>query len=192
MTSWAPGTPVRLPTKRCVLRSLTRQDVGERYAGWLRDPEVLAMLNNRNLRMTEEQLIAYVERFDNRANFHLGIEAAGGGPLIGFYSVYCDPPNGVAQTNVMVGDHDYWGKNVVLETRAVLLDFLFDVVGVEKVYGMPLARNVASVFNYRAQGFHCEGILRQQRRGPEGERLDQLFFGMLRSEWHEKRAKPAP
>lgn len=173
------------------MRSLTRQDVGERYAGWLRDPEVLAMLNNRNLKMTNEQLIAYVERFDNRVNFHLGIEAAAGGPLIGFYSAYRDPPNGVAQTNVMVGDHDYWGKNVVIETRAALLDFLFDVVGVEKVYGMPLARNVASVFNYRAQGFHCEGIMRQQRRGPEGERLDQLFFGMLRSEWHEKRAKPA-
>jgi len=191
VTDWTPGTPVRLATRRFVLRSLTRQDVGARYAGWLRDPEVLAMLNNRNLRMTDEQLIAYVERFDNRASFHLGIEPAGNGPLIGFYSVYCDPPNGVAQTNVMVGDHDYWGKNVVLETRAVLLDFLFDVVGVEKVYGMPLARNVASVFNYRAQGFQCEGIMRQQRRGPAGERLDQLFFGMLRAEWHDKRSKLA-
>ena len=39
MTSWTPGTPVRLATRRFVLRSLTRQDVGERYAGWLRDPD---------------------------------------------------------------------------------------------------------------------------------------------------------
>jgi len=190
MTGWSPGAPVRLVTRRFLLRSLTRQDVGPRYAGWLRDPEVLEMLNNRNLRMTDEQLIAYVERFDNRVNFNLGIEVAGGGPLIGFYSVYCDPPNLLAQTNVMVGDHDWWGRNVVLETRAALLDFLFDVVGVEKVYGMPLARNVASVFNYRAQGFHCEGIMRGQRRSPSGERLDQLFFGMMRAEWHEKRANP--
>ncbi len=62
---------------------------------------------------------------------------------------------------------------------------------VAKVYGRLHARNHASIFNYKAQGFTCEAILRRHEVGPDGERRDMLMFGLLREEWLEARTKRA-
>ena len=43
---------------------------------------------------------------------------------------------------------------------------------------------MSSIFNYQAMGFTCEAVLREQMTSVNGEeRLDQLMFGLLRSEW---------
>ena len=57
-----------------------------------------------------------------------------------------------------------------------------------KVYGRVDGRNMASIFNYKAQGFTNEAILRQHSQGADGERHDLLTFGMLRAEWMARRA----
>ncbi len=182
--TWQPGRPVRLETERFVVRSVTRDDVGRQYLAWAKDPEVMLTLNLPPRQLTRLQLVRYVERFNNKTAFHLGIFLKEeDGAQIGFYSVYYDAANRLGQTNVVVGERDWWGRGVVMETRAAIIDFLFDVLGAEKVWGLPLARNIPSVFNYKAQGFKCEGILRQHRRAVGGGRADQLAFGLLRDEW---------
>ncbi|HSE76617.1 MAG TPA: GNAT family N-acetyltransferase [Alphaproteobacteria bacterium] len=181
--AWKPGTPLAIATPRYVLRSLRASDVDETFVGWAADPEVMVTLNLPPRQITREDLVKYVERFDNRARFGLGVFDKDSKKLIGFYAVYCDMRNGLAQTNVCIGDRDYWGKKVVLETRGALIDFLFGVLKVNKIWGTPLARNFPSLFNYKAQGFTCEGVLRQHRRSFSGGWLDQYMFGLLRSEW---------
>ena len=101
---------------------------------------------------------------------------------------YLGTPGAIA-SYVVIGDRDYWGKGVVLEARGALLDFLFDVVGVSKVWGTPFERNFPSIFNYKAQGFTCEGVLRKHVINVKGKRVDQYIFGLLRDEWHAHRAK---
>ena len=76
-----------------------------------------------------------------------------------------------------------------METRATLLDFLFDQMDLHKVTGRPHGRNFSSIYNYKALGFHCEAVLREQMRSiKDDQRLDQLIFGMLRDEWHARRS----
>ena len=185
--NWQPGQPLCLETERFVVRTVTRDDVGKNYLGWAKDPEVMVTLNLPPRQLTRLQLVRYVERFNNKTAFHLGIFLKESGRQIGFYSVYYDAANRLAQTNVVVGDREYWGQGVVVETRSAIIDFLFDVLGAEKVWGMPLARNIPSVFNYKAQGFKCEGILRRHRRSVGGGRADQLAFGLLRDEWQARK-----
>jgi RimJ/RimL family protein N-acetyltransferase len=50
-----------------------------------------------------------------------------------------------------------------------------------------MARNVPAIFNYKALGFRCEGVLKDHDISMLGERTDILMFGMLRSEWDEIR-----
>lgn len=189
---WTPGLPVALETGRFFIRSLGRLDVDERFLGWLKDPEVMETLNNPATGMTAEQLTRYIERFDNKAAFLLGVYCKETLLLVGFYAVTCDLPNRLAQTSVAIGDKSYWGKKVVLESRAAIIDFLFEEAGIEKVWGMPFARNFPSVFNYRAQGFRCEGILVKHRLGLKGERIDQCVFGILKEEWQARKRPAAP
>lgn len=189
--AWRPGTPLKIETERYVLRSLRPADVDDRYASWLGDPEVMQTLNAPPRQVSRADLQRYVARFNNKTSFHLGIFDKASGRKIGIYSIYVDPGNSLAETNVAIGEREFWGRKAVLETRAALLDFLFDVVGVFKVWGRPFARNFPAVFNYKAQGFTCEGVLRQHRKSVDGGRLDQLMFGLLRDEWHARRNKGA-
>jgi RimJ/RimL family protein N-acetyltransferase len=89
---------------------------------------------------------------------------------------------------VLIGDKAYWGQRTVLETRSALLDRLFRRMEIEKAVGMPMARNFPAIFNYRAQGWELEGVLKEHRVGAHRKgRLDQLQFGMTKAAWVARR-----
>lgn len=187
---WRPGKLVHLESPRFVIRSLTREDVGDAFIGWLADPEVMIGMNLPRRRLSRTEAVAYVLSVDHRRSFRLGIQLRDGGALIGCFSVDVDPLHGWGETAVVVGERSWWGKDVVREARARLLDFLFDEVGLHRVMGRPHGRHFASIYNYKVLGFRLEGVLRQhlQAQGGEG-RLDQLVFGLLRSEWQARRER---
>ena len=86
----------------------------------------------------------------------------------------------------MIGDREYWGSQVVIETRAAILDFLFDDVGIVKVTGKPYSDNAAAIYNFKVQGFTAEGILKSQHISGD-RRVDGILFGMQKEEWITRR-----
>ena len=185
--TWMPGEPVRLETPRFIVRSLEMKDVSERMARWASDPEIMELVAPDAGPMTVLQLKRQIKGFNNKASFILGIFNRDDALHIGNYRVYCNPKNRSAQTNVVIGDRAFWGQGVAIETRAAILDFLFSPMNIEKVWGVPYARNFASLFNYKAQGFRCEGIMLQNHRLADGTRIDQYYFGLMRDEWLRQR-----
>lgn len=185
---WKPGQLLTLETERYIVRSMTPADVNEDYVRWTKDEEIMAGVNSAPKAMTLQDIRKYVANFNNRTGFHLGIFLKETGRLIGFYSVYYDRRHALGSTNVVVGDKSHWGKGVVLETRAAIIDFLFDRLKVAKIWGSPVARNIPSVFNYKAQGFACEGILKRHRASPSGERVDQFMFALFPEDWRKAKA----
>ena len=190
--AWWPGKPVKLEAPGYHLRSLVKSDAGERLCAWFADAEVVRQMNSPPQTATPQAMGAHIEAFDNRAAFLIGIfDKAADDLHVGYYSIYCDLTNGNAETIVMVGDRAYWGKRVVTATRPAVIDFLFNRVGIEKVWGRPLARDFAGIHNYLELGFRCEGILRNQLRTPDGRRADQYFFGLDRRDWRARRKNAA-
>lgn len=187
--SWQPGQDFALGSPRFRLRPLRESDLDEGFLAWWADPEIAAGLNQAPQRLTRARARAFVRNGDNQRRFTLGIFTRETRELIGVYFVKHDPRHRASELNVVIGDKAYWGQGTVLETRRVLIAFLFRYLGAEKVYGRPSARNVASVFNYKAQGFRCEGILKAQLASPDGGRLDQYIFGLTRAEWQQQRDK---
>jgi [ribosomal protein S5]-alanine N-acetyltransferase len=89
-----------------------------------------------------------------------------------------------ANLNVLIGEKSWWGRGVINETRAALLDEFFNNRGVEKATGHPLARNFPAIFNYKAQGWRHEGTLRAHSISiKDGSFLDQYVFGLTKAEW---------
>ena len=185
--TWQLGQPLCLETQRYIVRSMTSADVSDRFIAWTRDPEVIQTLNLPLREVQRGEFVRYVQRFDNKASFGLGIFAKNEDRHIGFYSALCDLRQATAITNVVIGERDCWGKGVVIETRAAILDFLFERLAMHKVWGKPFARNFPAVFNYKAQGFTCEGVLREHLKSVTGGRIDQLVFGLLRHEWRARK-----
>jgi [ribosomal protein S5]-alanine N-acetyltransferase len=182
------GIPVHLTTERFVLRSLTASDISDRWGGWSDDKEIVTPLNIAQRRMTKDDLRRYVARFDNENNYLIGVFTKAMTLHIGFFVIDVNRLHATASFNLVIGDKSYWGKGVVNEARAALLNEFFENRGIEKAYGTPLARNHPAVFNYKAQGWKLEGIqIGQCRSVIDGSRLDQYHFGMLRTTWRQRK-----
>ncbi len=186
MTDWKPGTELTFETENYRLRSLTAQDATDTYVGWWNDPEVQESLGFEPRQWDRARAIQHIERFDNRRRFHVGIFPKDQELPVGFIAIFLEVEQR-ALTNIVIGNTDYWGRKLVIEVRETVYDWLFNDIGVAKIYGKVNARNFPSIFNYKAQGFTCEGVLRQHGRNSDGTRHDLLMFGMLRDEWLAKR-----
>lgn len=185
--SWSPGDLVRLETDRFQVRSIEREDVTPRILSWMADPDVMTGLNMPERRMSQAQALRWMLGFDNARRFFLLVCDRQTATPIGFFTVTTDSHK-TAETAVVIGDQSYWGQNVVVETRTAILDFLFDMLGLYKALGRPHGRNFSSIYNYNAMGFTCEAILREQMMSVGSDhRLDQLIYGILATEWAEKR-----
>jgi [ribosomal protein S5]-alanine N-acetyltransferase len=185
----AKGRPVLLKTDRFELRSVTPADASDRWLGWVKDPAIMGPLNLPVRAMRREELAAYIASIDNNMRFLVGIFDKAGGMQIGFFMIDIEIMHRYAIFNVAIGDKDWWGKGVVNEARAALLDHFFEARGIEKAVGLPLARNFPALFNYKAQGWRHEGTLHGQCLSlTDGSRLDQYQFGLLRKEWRKPRA----
>lgn len=178
MTFWLTTTNYRL-------RPLTVEDATPRYLGWLQDPQVARYLEARHRDNSIESIFAYITSHDGRTGFLLGIFTPAG-EHIGNYSLRIDAPNGVGTLGVLIGEHAHWGREVVIETRAAVLDWAFGTLGLHKVCGACLATNLPAIYNYRRQGWVHEGTRREQAVGESGNRVDVVMFGMLARAWHAR------
>jgi len=186
----ARGRPVLIETARFNLRSLKPIDASERWLGWLNDPEVMHPTNAPARHLSREQLGRYIAGFDNTHNYLIGIFDKTSRIQLGFFFIDVEAAHHTATFNVIIGEKSWWGKGVVNEARAALLDHFFDRLGMGKICGGPLSRNFPAIFNYKAQGWIYEGTLRGQFKSVvDGSRLDQLRFRLLADEWHAIRRK---
>ena len=184
------GRPINLTTERFFVRTVTPADASERWCDWSGDPEVMGPLNVPARRMTKDQLTRYIAGFDNDRGHLIGVFTKAMSQHIGFFMIEANKLHANASFNLVIGDKHYWGKGVVNEVRASLLDEFFEQRSVEKAYGTPLARNFPAVFNYKAQGWRLEGVMHGQCKScVDGARLDQYHFGMLRDEWRARKGK---
>jgi [ribosomal protein S5]-alanine N-acetyltransferase len=181
---------IKLRTKRFALRTLRQDDASESWLAWLQDPEVMDPLNLPARKMTLADIRSYIASFNNDSRSLVGIFERAGKTLIGFFMIEVDHIHRLVTFNVLIGDKAWWGKGVVNEARAALLDHVFKEWKMEKACGAPFARNFAAILNYKAQGWRHEGTLRSHRVSLiDGTRTDQFQFGLLRSEWRKVRAK---
>lgn len=193
MNTQAKGRPVLLKTPRFALRSLKPSDGSERWMNWLKDPEVMGPLNAPVRAWTSQELRGHIAAADNAQRYLIGIFDATNQMQIGFFMVDVDQFQRRATFNVVIGEKSWWGKGVVNETRAALLDEFFRHREIDKAVGLPLARNFPAVFNYKAQGWRHEGTLRGHCVSVlGGGRLDQYQFGLGKDEWAAIRNERKP
>ncbi len=184
MTPPDDNNMLKLTTDRFLLRTCVASDASDRWIGWAADPEVMHPLNASVTQFTRQGLADYIDRFDNEHRCLIGIFLKKGGLQIGFYILDLNERHRHLAMNVVIGDKDWWGRKVVLETRAALLDHFFASGRVEKVFGTPISRNFPAVFNYKAQGWTLEGTFRGHLTSArDGTRLDQYQFAMQREDW---------
>jgi ribosomal-protein-alanine N-acetyltransferase len=138
----------------------------------------------RKNRATVANMISHFARdYGKRKIVYLGICPAGSDEVVGIAEIFdCD-----ARVNmVTIGytlNEAYWGRGLATQTVAALVDYLFAVVGVNRIQAFVMPANGRSGRVLLRNGFVREGTIRQGNFWAERGVVDLELYGLLRCEY---------
>jgi len=169
---------------RLYLRQFDEADIGEDYLGWLNDHEVTKYLESGKFPSNLESLRTYLDHFrnsssdlifaivDRESDLHIGNVTLNRISWI----------NRTADTGLMIGRKEFWGKGYAFDVWSLLIDYAFLRLGLRKIIAGAAADNVASIVTLEKLGFKIEGRFRQEFL-VAGEYKDVVRMGLFREEF---------
>ena len=82
----------------------------------------------------------------------------------------------------------HWGKGIMPEAVRSVMGWGFEVRGLAKIYSWADARNRRSWRVMEKVGMTREGLFRSHTKSRDGRRRDDVYYGILREEWQERRS----
>jgi len=171
-----------IESNRLSLRELTLADVSSRYEAWMNDAETVRFMESRFTQHTQQSLKAFVVGvLADKSSHLLAIVLKENGQHIGNLKVGpIDVHHAYASLGLMIGEKECWGKGYGSEAIAIVCDWAFSELGLNKITAGAYATNVGSIRAFEKVGFECEGILRDQYLD-QGVYVDVHLFGLLTS-----------
>lgn len=88
-----------------------------------------------------------------------------------------------AYFEIYIGDEAARGAGVGKNVLSLIMNHAFDSLMLNRLYLYTHASNVAANKLYVSAGFMQEGVERQSVLTPEGIYIDQILWGILKSDW---------
>ncbi|HTX87334.1 MAG TPA: GNAT family N-acetyltransferase [Candidatus Nanoarchaeia archaeon] len=118
-------------------------------------------------------------------SYELGITAKDNDEIIGMAGLrIINKKAKVAEMGYWLG-RKYWGQGIVSEAAALMLDFGFKKLKLNRVFARAMKPNIGSARVLKKNGFKSEGILRRHEY-KMGKIYDVLQFGILKEEHKRK------
>lgn len=174
-----------LHSSRLLLRALQPNNLNTTYIGWLNDPAVNSYLESRFLPQTLEALQCYWQAHrDDPASPWFAICLVGDGRHIS--SIKLEPIHWLhrrADLSLLIGDRRCWGQGYATEAIALVRDWAFRELDLQKLNAGIYAGNISSRRAFEKCGFELEETLREEVASA-GKRLDAWRLGLPRSQWN--------
>lgn len=87
-----------------------------------------------------------------------------------------------AELHCVIGDKSYWSGGYGTEAYKLLMEYGFEELGLNKIYGYQLLHNFGAHRVVEKLGWKREGLLREEIWG-HGKLWDVYYVGILRSDW---------
>jgi len=177
--------------KKVRLRPVEKTDLPKIWE-WLNDEEVMYYWaspdNTVSLAQLEHQFLLPSEPWDPRgtpARQILIIETIEGVAIgqIGYFDL--STRHRRAEVLTQIGEKDYWGKGYGTDAMMSFLNYLFNELGLNRVYLYTQSYNRRAYASYKKCGFVEEGVARQ-RYFVNGEYHDGFLMSVLRHEFNRR------
>lgn len=169
------------------LRKVTCDDVTDAYHGWMNDSRVTQFLEIRFQSWSKKNISDYVNSMAKKPNIlFLAICLKRNSRHIG--NIKLGPINrvhGFAEIGIIIGDKECWGKGLATETIALLTEYAFKTLDLNRVSAGCYENHMSSLKAFEKVGFQQEGLRRKMRKF-ENKYIGQIVMGMLKEEWIEK------
>lgn len=172
-----------LYTERLILRPFRPEDIDDVYAyawrpGWGR---YLASFPEPYTYKDAEKFVGRSILRDSTQDFVFAIELDQ--RVIGEIHLRVEIPHGAAKLGFGI-NRRYWGRGIATEAAMAIVEWGFQVVGLNRIYARIDPRNLAGIRILETLGMQKEGLLRSHRYHHE-EQADEAFYGILSTEWKE-------
>ncbi len=177
---------ILLETDHLLLRPFRTEDAEQFYLNWASDPDVTRFLSwqtHEGASATASYLESMVLPSYEKPDFYdWGIELKATHSLIGNISVVSlDEAIGAAELGWVLSRR-HWGQGIMPEAARAVVEFLFNQVGVNRVWARHDVNNTKSGRVMQKLGMKNEGTLRQAARNNQGI-VDVVVYGLLKAEW---------
>ncbi|PZC41817.1 MAG: Protein N-acetyltransferase, RimJ/RimL family, partial [Chloroflexi bacterium] len=135
----------------------------------------------RPMSMSYEDFLRYSKeemQFPNYRSKRLAVETLEGIHIGNIMYYDLNTQNRQAELGIMIGDKDYWSSGYGTDTVNTLLQHLFTILELDRVYLHTLSWNYRAQASFTKSGFK---LIRNVKRGRE----DFILMEVLRSDWEE-------
>ncbi len=178
---------IEIATGRLILKPVSPFRFARQTLHWTRDAQAFSNLAMKPGRWTLLRWWMLLRRLSRRNHICHGIWLRRGGAPIGMRWAVMTPATRDVCTSIFIADQSWRGKGIAAETATALLDDFFIRCRINKVTSWINETNASSIKLANTLGFAHEGALRQSAVTLDGQCVDLLAFGMLRSEWISRR-----
>ena len=171
-----------LETHRLTLRQFRIGDAEDMFANWASDPEVTRFLTwptHTGVDITRMVLGDWIPRYEDGGFFNWAIEWKETGRVIGNIAVVRLDENVDAAELGYCRSRSFWGRGIMPEALRAVIDYLFDVVGANRIAACHDVNNPRSGRVMDKAGMKPEGILRGAGKNNRGI-CDEAWHAMIR------------
>jgi ribosomal-protein-alanine N-acetyltransferase len=179
---------LKLKTQRLVLRPFQAGDVDDVYA-YAFHPEWGQYILASTKRYTHDDAGRFVSHAILQDRMQYPIFAIViDGHVVGSVGLHVNATHGIADLRFALGK-SYWGQGLITEATTALVDWGFNTLAIEKITAATDARNVSGIRIMEKLGMTQE-VLWLRNRINQGNRVDEVHYGILRSEWESTTEAP--
>lgn len=175
----------RLETDRLVLRRYTRADAAAMYKNWASDAEVTKYLmwpTHTSQEISQSIIEEWISQYSNENYYHWAVILKDNGDEpIGDIAV-ADMKEDISMAHIgyCIG-RAWWHKGITSEALSAVMDFLFDIVDVNRIEARHDPRNPNSCRVMIKCGMKYEGTMRSSDWNNQGI-CDACYYALLKSE----------
>jgi RimJ/RimL family protein N-acetyltransferase len=173
-----------LEGERIYFRLIEREDLPQRVK-WINDPAIQHTLNYdypTSLARTQKWFDT-VLMDSSRRDF--SVLTLADDTYIGFCGlINIEELVKKAEMYAVIGDREYWGAGYGTEIYRVLMNYGFNEIGLNKIYGYQLVHNEAAHRVVEKLGWKRDGLLRQDIYS-HGRIRDRYIVSILRRDWKD-------
>jgi [ribosomal protein S5]-alanine N-acetyltransferase len=167
------------------VRALVETDLEGNYPGWFEDQDVCKYNSHAKFFKTKAYFKEYFQALNLEDRIVWAICHRTDGHIGNISLQAISQINRTAEFAIVLGDKRHWGKGVGLLAGRRLLEHGFNKLNLERIYCGTAASNAAMKKLADSMGMMLEGT-RRQHLFLDGERVDVLEYGILRSEFNNQ------
>ena len=181
----------KLGTERLILRQFKIDDYAEMYNNWASEDTVTKFLTwpaHANQDVTKSVLADWIPKYADKTFYNWAIELKEENKLIGNISVVDYREETLSAVLGYCMGSRWWGKEIMPEAVRVVLKYLFEEVGFNRIAANHDKNNPKSGRVMQKIGMTYEGTLRSAGFCNQGI-IDEVWYSILKSEWEKMAQK---